>query len=466
MRYHSTRGQAPVLNFEDVLLTGLAADGGLYMPEFWPKMAPDRIASMAGEKYVHTAIKVISPFLGEHSHSLTAEDIETLVVEAYADFGHSAVAPLVQLDENMFLLELFHGPTLAFKDFALQLLGRMFDHVLSRKNRRLTIVGATSGDTGSAAIEACKGRSALDIFILHPHNRTSEVQRKQMTTVDAGNVYNIALDGTFDDCQNLVKQLFADVDFKTKVNMSAVNSINWVRVMAQIVYYFYAAANLGAPSRKLSFTVPSGNFGNILAGWGAYRMGLPVDQLICGSNRNDILARFFKDGVYQSGDVVPSLSPSMDIQISSNFERLLWDLHDQDSDPVNEYLSQYADFGMFGILEQKLHKLRQIMNGISVSDEKTLATMESVHRCCGGLLIDPHTAVGVAAAYAKRRNFKSPMVVLGTAHPAKFPDAVFQATGVRPALPEHLSDLLQRPEKFDILPNDFDTIRQYILDRV
>ncbi len=458
MMYRSTRGSAPILKFDDVLLAGLARDGGLYLPESWPSFSAKEIRSFAGMGYAELALQIVRPFVGD---CIPEEDLKSLIDDAYADFGHAAVAPMKQLDSDLWLMELFHGPTLAFKDFALQLLGRLFDYVLTKRGQRVTIVGATSGDTGSAAIEACRDRSQIDIFILHPQGRVSEVQRRQMTTVQAGNVFNVALDGTFDDCQDAVKAMFNDSDFRDRVSLSAVNSINWARIMAQIVYYFAAGVALGAPDRPIGFSVPTGNFGNVFAAYAAGRMGLPVSQLVVGSNRNDILTRFFETGTMDMLPVEPSLSPSMDIQISSNFERLLYDLLDQNGLAVAETLSGFRATGRFDLAPERLQRARRLFDGYRLDDEETLAEVARLHRETGEV-IDPHSAIGIAAARARRREDVPVMVAMATAHPAKFPDAVERACGLRPELPAALADLYQREESLTSLPNDLAGLMSFV----
>jgi len=450
VKYVSTRGEAPALGFEDVLLTGLARDGGLYVPETWPVFSAAEISSMAGLRYADLALRVMYPYVeGE----IPEAEFASLIDDAYAGFDHRAVAPLRQLDANEWLMELFHGPTLAFKDFALQLLGRLLDRTLTNRGQRATIVGATSGDTGSAAIEACRDREAIDIFILHPEGRVSEVQRRQMTTVPSANVHNIAIQGTFDDCQALVKAMFNNLEFRDEMRLSAVNSINWARVMAQIVYYFHAGLAIGAPGRPVAFSVPTGNFGDVFAGYCAREMGLPIEQLIVATNRNDILARFFQTGAYRKGGVHPTMSPSMDIQVSSNFERLLFDMEGRDGSRVRALMAALDQSGEFEVPEPALADAAKLFDGEAVSEDETLQEISTVTRQTG-LAIDPHGAVGVAAGRRMRRNATVPLISLATAHPAKFPDAVEQATGERPALPERLADLHQRSERFDVLPND------------
>ena len=461
MKYVSTRGQAPVLGFEDVLLAGLARDGGLYVPQSWPQFSKDEIRAMRGLPYSEIAVRIMLPFLGG---AIAEDEFRAIVEDAYATFDHAAVTPLVQLDQRTWVLELFHGPTLAFKDVALQLLGRLFDHVLAKRGERVTIVGATSGDTGSAAIEACRDRQNVDIFIMHPKGRTSEVQRRQMTSVLSDNVHNIALHGTFDDCQDMVKAMFNDVAFRDRMGLSAVNSINWARIMAQIVYYFTAAVALGAPDRKIAFTVPTGNFGNVYAAYGARAMGLPVEKLIVGSNSNDILARFFASGTMSAAPVVPTLSPSMDIQISSNFERLLFDLLGRDGAAVRESMDRFRAEGKFAVTDAQLAEALAVFAGHRVDEAGTMATIEQVWSECNYLL-DPHTAVGVASAETAALDPDVAVVVLATAHPAKFPDAVEKATGRRPELPPRLSDLYVREERLSELPNELGAVQEFVAAR-
>ena len=461
MRYVSTRGAAPILGFEDVLLAGLARDGGLYLPETWPTFSEAEIAAFAGLSYAETVARISAPFMGG---AIPEAELAEIATASYAGFDHAATAPLRQLESGLWLLELFHGPTLAFKDYALQFVGRLFDHVLRRRGRRITIIGATSGDTGSAAIEACRGLSAVDIFILHPRGRVSEVQRRLMTTVEAPNVHNIAIDGTFDDCQDLVKAMFADETFRDEQRLSAVNSINWARVMAQTAYYFYAAVALGAPDRAVSFAVPTGNFGNVYAGRAARRLGLPVDRFFVGSNPNDILTRFFATGILESGAVEPSLSPSMDIQVSSNFERLLFELYDRDGAAVAAAMARFRAEGRLDVGEARWRASTVLFEGFRLDDEGTLTEMARVYAATG-MLIDPHTAIGVAAARANRGDGSVPVVALATAHAAKFPDAVERATGVRPALPQRLADIFEREERMTSLPNDVVGVKAFVRAR-
>jgi threonine synthase len=454
MRYISTRGQAPARDFADVLLAGLAEDGGLFMPETWPHFSPADFRSMRGLPYAELAARVMQPFAGA---SIPFEVLRAICHDAYDGFGHPATAPLVQLETGLFVQELFHGPTLAFKDMAMQVLGRLFDYVLTRGDKRVTIVGATSGDTGSAAIEACAGRDRVDIMILHPHGRTSPVQRRQMTTVHAANVGNIAIEGTFDDCQDLVKAMFADAGFRQEVRLSAVNSINWARIAAQIPYYVASALAVGAPEREVAFSVPTGNFGNVLAAWAARRMGLPVARLIVGSNRNDILARFLASNDMSIAPVEPSLSPSMDIQVSSNFERILFELLDRDSDLTRQTMLDFRRTGRMTVAEPVWHRAHGLFHGFRLDDPGTEAEIRRLHAACG-YLAEPHTAIGVAAARALPCSGDAPVVAMATAHPAKFPDAMERATGHRPALPPRMADLFEREERFIILPNDLATV--------
>ena len=468
MRYISTRhgsqGNPEPLGFEDIMLAGLARDGGLYLPTEWPRFSTAEMVRLAGLSYVDLAFAVMRPFVGDTFDEGT---FRRLIGEAYASFETPEVAPLKRLgdvtrsDGGLHLLELFHGPTLAFKDVALQLLGRMLDETLTARGRHATIVGATSGDTGSAAIEAVRDRKTIDIFMLHPRGRVSEVQRRQMTTVLAPNVHNIAVEGTFDDCQDLAKACFVDLAFRDRHALTAVNSINFARVMAQIVYYFWAALKLGAPQRPVAFTVPSGNFGNVYAGYAARQMGLPVSHFVVGANSNDILARFFESGVMATSTVVPTLSPSMDIQISSNFERLLFDLYDRNGTALADAMVAFRSTGKLTVGANALAGVRQLFEAGRLDDTGTLAAIADCRRRYGET-IDPHTAVGFAVAQQHRRDTAIPMVVLATAHPAKFPDAVEKATGERPALPARLGDLLQRPERTDNLPNDVAALKALI----
>ncbi len=456
MRYVSTRGEAPALGFRDVVLAGLARDGGLYLPETWPALTKSEIAALAGLSYPEAAFRIISLFSGDE---VRAPALKRMIEETYATFRHDAVAPLVQIGPNHFLLELFHGPTLAFKDLAMQFLARLMDHVLAERDARATIVGATSGDTGGAAIEAFRGRSRTDIAILFPDGRVSPVQRRQMTTAREKNVSAIAIEGNFDDCQALVKAMFNDQRFRERVRLSGVNSINWGRIVAQIVYYFTAAVALGAPHRAVSFTVPTGNFGNIFAGYAAKRMGLPIERLIVATNVNDILDRTLKTGRYEVRGVTATTSPSMDIQVSSNFERLIFEAEDRDAASVRGLMAGLSQSGAFTLGASARAKLADIFASDSADEAKTAATISRLFKN-DGILVDPHTAVGVAVA--ERHLGATPMVTLATAHPAKFPDAVEAATGARPELPEWARAILTAKESYRKLPADLATVEQAV----
>ena len=463
--YVSTRGAAPELGFADVLLAGLAIDGGLYVPSQWPSLTVAAFERFASMSYSEIATEVMWPFV---EGSIDQDAFAAIVADAYATFATEEVVPLVDLGDNIWLAELFHGPTLAFKDIALQLVGRLFDHELTRRGEKVTVVGATSGDTGGAAIEALRDRPTAEVFILHPAGRVSDVQRRQMTTVLSPNVHNIAVEGTFDDCQDMVKALFADDQFRESRNLSAVNSINWARVMAQMVYYVTCAVRLGGGAgQPVAFSVPTGNFGNVFAGYGAQRMGTPISQFVVASNRNDILTQFLTTGTMTIGEVHPTLSPSMDIQVSSNLERLLFEIHGRDGAAIAELMARFRSEGTVSVSGDRLELLADHWSAARVDDQQTAATIAEEYER-SGMLLDPHTAVGLAAARQARSDASVPMVVLSTAHPAKFPDAVESASGVRPPLPEHLADLFDRPEKFEVCPNDFVTVRgriEEILDQ-
>lgn len=461
MKYVSTRGKAPVLNFEEVLLAGLATDGGLYVPEEYPVFSSEEMRQMRSLSYADLAVKVMAPFT---KGCFDEAELKETAHQAYGAFCHDAVAPLKQIKDGVWVMELFYGPTLAFKDYALQLVGLMFDKVMRRRGKRITIVGATSGDTGSAAIEACKDRDGLDVFILHPHNRVSEVQRRQMTTVLSENVFNIALEGTFDDCQSVVKALFSDASFRTEYALSAVNSINWARIMAQVVYYFRAALSLGAPERDVSFAVPTGNFGNVFAGYVAKRMGLPVKRLILGSNENDILPRFLDNGVMEKREVKPSISPSMDIQVSSNFERLLFEASGRDAEAVSRLMETFKYEGVYQVPESIFDRIKKDFFGVRCDDARTKEEIGRIYQGSGELL-DPHSAIGAAAAETYPDK-ETPTVVMATAHPSKFPVPVREATGITPALPARLSDLLTRKEVFTVLPNSLEAVKYFIQTHV
>ena len=462
MKYISTRGHAPDLTFEQVLLAGLARDGGLYVPSEFPKFTAEEISAMRGISYNEIAVKVIYPFVKD---SLSLEEITNLVELAYSSFRHEEKVPLKKIGDNEWLLELFHGPTLAFKDVALQLLGHLFNHVLSKNNKKITIVGATSGDTGSAAIDCVKDRECAEIFMLHPKGRVSDVQRRQMTTIMSKNVHNIAIEGDFDDCQAMVKDLFNDLEFRDEITLSAVNSINWARVMSQIVYYFTSATALGAPEKMVSYSIPTGNFGDIYAGYAAQQMGLPISQLIAATNVNDIISRALNTGEYQKGTVCPTISPSMDIQVSSNFERLLFNIYGGDTGAVCQLMKDLEDGGSFKIAPEPLKKAQSIFDAVQVTEEETLATIKRIYEETSELA-DPHTAVGICAAHKMRRDKNIPMVTLATAHAAKFPEPVKQQTGQYPELPKHMADLFEREEKYDILPHDLSVLKKYIRDHL
>ena len=465
LTYVSTRGQAPELGFADVLLAGLARDGGLYVPSSWPSITVGDLERFSSMPYADVAAEVMWPFV---EGSIDRDAFVAMVADTYATFDVEEVIPLTDLGDGIWLAELFHGPTLAFKDVALQLVGRLFDHELTRRGEKVTVVGATSGDTGSAAIEALRDRASAEVFILHPAGRVSDVQRRQMTTVTSPNVHNIAVEGTFDDCQDLVKALFADDGFRDTRNLSAVNSINWARVMAQIVYYVTTTTKLGGGAgRPVAFSVPTGNFGNVFAGYGAQRMGTPISQFVVASNRNDILTQFLTTGTMTIGEVHPTSSPSMDIQVSSNLERLLFEIYGRDGAAVADLMARFRSEGTVSVEAGRLDMLGEHWSAARVDDERTAATIAALYEE-RGVLLDPHTAVGLAAAREVRADSAVPMVVLGTAHPAKFPAAVEAASGVHPELPDRLSDLFDRTEHFVTAPNDYLSVRTMIestLDR-
>ncbi len=462
MKYISTRGRAPVLNFEDVVLTGLASDGGLYLPETLPHFSKEEISSWAGLSYQELAFKVISPFVdGE----INDADLKAIIEKSYSTFRHSAIAPLVQTDQNEWILELFQGPTLAFKDFALQFLGNVFDHILKKRDQKVVVMGATSGDTGSAAIEGCRHCDNIDIFILHPHNRVSDVQRKQMTSVLANNVHNIALEGNFDDCQNMVKASFRDQSFLPDGRqLVAVNSINWARIMAQIVYYFYASLALGGPHRKVSFSVPTGNFGDIFAGFLAKKMGLPIDQLIVATNANDILHRCISNNDHSKKELLHSLSPSMDIMVSSNFERLLFDSYNSDGEAIAQLMEDFKT-GSMVLSDSAFNNVKDNFDSYRLDDDAMIKIIADVFDKTEYLL-DPHTAIGVEAARRVRKNHDVPMVCLATAHPAKFDEAITKAGLQNPKLPHHMLDLFEREERYKVLNNDISTVQEFIQSNI
>ena len=460
MNYQSTRGNGAALNFEGVTLAGLASDGGLYVPDAWPHFSADEIRAMRGLSYVDLAAKIMAPFT---VGSLSEDELRSLCTAAYGRFSHKGVTPLKQLDEQQWLLELFHGPTLAFKDVALQLLGLLFEKFLTKSDTNITVVGATSGDTGSAAIVALAGREKVEIFMLHPHQRVSDVQRRQMTTVLAPNVHNIAIEGSFDDAQAFVKRMFADEKMTARLQLSAVNSINWARLMAQVVYYFYAALQLGAPDRTVAFSVPTGNFGDVFAGYVAAQMGLPVERLIVATNINDILHRALSDGDYSVGSVTPTAAPSMDIQVSSNFERLLFDLEGRDGRKTAQRMAEFESTKRMA-LSPDMREAASLFSSCRAEPGDMAAAMLWAHEVANET-IDPHTAIGLHAARFAGIAPDVPVVTLATAHPAKFRDAVERATGVRPSLPGRVGDLFDREERYDVLPGDYDAVRDYIYDR-
>ncbi len=463
MKYISTRGDATPLSFEEVVLTGLAPDGGLYVPETLPTFSQQEIASWAGLSYQDLALKVISPFVdGE----IPDADLKKIIDDSYSTFRHDAIAPMVQTGHNEWILELFQGPTLAFKDFALQFLGNLLDYILKKRDQKVVVMGATSGDTGSAAIEGCRHCDNIDIFILHPHNRVSDVQRRQMTTVLEDNVHNIAMEGNFDDCQNMVKASFGDQSFLPEGRqLVAVNSINWARIMAQIVYYFYAGLALGAPARPVAFSVPTGNFGDIFAGYLAKKMGLPIDQLIIGTNANDILHRCISDNDHSKKELIHSLSPSMDIMVSSNFERLLFDLYGREGGEIKQLMEDFKS-GSMSLNDKALSTARELFTSYRLEDDEMIDVIRDVFESTEYLL-DPHTAIGVQAARKTRRRQDIPMVCLSTAHPAKFPEAVRKAGQTEdPSLPHHMTDLFDREERLNVLDNDIGVVQQYVADNV
>ena len=459
MRYISTRGEAPPLSFVEAMLAGLARDGGLYVPESWPVFAPEQIAGLAGLPYPELALEILRPFV---DGTIPEGDLARMISEAYGGFRHPAVVPLVQLGPRTFVLELFHGPTLAFKDLAMQLLARLMDHVLRQRGERATVICATSGDTGGAAVEAFRACAQVDVVVLFPKDRISDVQRKMMTSVPDPHVHALAIEGTFDDCQAIVKGLFAHASFRDRVRLSAVNSINWARVVAQVVYYFAAALALGAPARRPAFAVPTGNFGDVFAGYVAARMGLPIDRLVVATNVNDILVRTLKTGTYEVRDVIATTSPSMDIQVSSNFERLLFDAYDRDSHAVRALMGSLAQSRRFTIASGALAAIRARFSADKADEEETAATIRTLRREADYLL-DPHSAVAFAVAEKEGGDRGVPMVVLSTAHPGKFPEAVERAAGVMPRLPAWLADLADRPERMEVLPADQKAVERFIL---
>ena len=481
MKYLSTRGRSPEVGFAEAVLGGLAPDGGLYMPEHWPRLERGEIEALAGLGYAELASRLLRYFSDD---TVTPAALEAMAHRAYDGFSHPEVVPLTEVEPGLYLLELYHGPTLAFKDLALQFLGQLFQHFLGEHNRRCTIIGATSGDTGSAAIAALRGLPAVELFMLHPEGRVSEAQRRQMTTVTDANIHNLAVAGSFDDCQALVKALFADRELRERLLLSTVNSINWGRIAAQIVYYFHAALRLGAPATPVSFAVPTGNFGNVFAGYAAARMGLPVERLIVGSNSNDILTRFFESGEMRTRDVVATLSPSMDIQVSSNFERLLFELCGRDAAAVTSAMAAFHDNGVFRVSAPQLDEARRLFSGCRVDDAATTAGIKTLYESTG-LLVDPHSIIGLTAARKagtdkerpgkagtdKERPGKAglskerPMVALATAHPAKFAPAIERVLGHPPQYPERLQAVMEREERMSRVPNDLDSVRRLVVEK-
>ena len=457
MNYISTRGLAAPLGFEDVLLAGLARDGGLYLPETWPKLSAETIAGLAGRPFAEVAVEVIEPFTGG---AFTRDELLAMAKAAYATFDHPAVTPLVQIDTNLWILELFHGPTLAFKDVAMQLLARLMDRALRGRGKRVTIVGATSGDTGGAAIEAFRGASAVDVIILYPAGRISDVQRRMMTTPREANVHAVAIDGTFDDCQALVKAMFNDHAFRDRMNLAGVNSINWARIVAQVTYYFTAAVALGAPHRPVSFAVPTGNFGDIFAGCVAERMGLPIERLVIGSNVNDILPRAITSGIYEKRGVTATMSPSMDIEVSSNFERYLFEAQGRDAALIRGQMAALAQSGRFEIRGGP-SRLAQDFGAASASEAEVAEVIRRTRKA-SGYMAEPHTACGIFAAERCLPPGSAPRVVLATAHPAKFPDAMEEILGERPSLPARLGSLMSDEERTSLLPNDLGAVERFI----
>lgn len=460
MKYVSTRGNSRPLNFEETIIAGLASDGGLYVPETIPTFSKEKILSFKGLSYEELVFEIISPFIdGE----INDEKLKEIIATSYANFRHDEIAPLKKIGKNEYLLELFHGPTLAFKDFALQFLGQIFDYFLKKRKQHVAIIGATSGDTGSAAIDGCCKSENVEIFIMHPHNRVSDVQRLQMTTILADNVHNIALQGNFDDCQEIVKELFRDESFLKGKKMVAVNSINWCRIMAQIVYYFYSALKLDCFNNNITYSVPTGNFGDIFAGFLATKMGLPIKKLVVATNGNDILHRFFENNDYSRSDLQKTLSPSMDIQVSSNFERFLYYLHDENGSQINDIMDKFKSENIISLSNDKLNKAREIFASGCVSDNDTCETIANIYKNTGEI-IDPHTAIGVKAARNSKNSTDDILVTLATAHPAKFPEANKKANVPESSLPNHLSDLFEKPEKFTVLDNDIEVIRKFVAD--
>ncbi len=458
MQYISTRGLAPPLQFDDVLLEGLASDGGLYVPDKWPKISRSEIEKLKHLPYPDMALEIMYPYIGD---AIPRSILRDILIEAYANFSNSQIAPIKRIDGSTWLLELFHGPTLAFKDYALQVVGKLFNYVLEKKKKTVTIIGATSGDTGSAAIEACKNKKAINLFMMHPKGRVSEVQRRQMTTVESPNIFNIAIEGTFDDCQDMVKLLFSDQEMREKYNLSAVNSINWARILAQIVYYFWAGVSIQDTNKKLEFIVPTGNFGNIFAGYAASKMGLPIQKLLVASNENNILTRYLNTGNMTALDVKSTLAPSMDIQISSNFERLIFDVYNQNGTNVREAMNAFRKTNSIRFSNESWKTICDLFDGFSASDQLIKETILKFYETKGEL-IDPHTATGVAASLENTNHTDTNTVCLATAHPAKFPDAIKDSVGFYPEIPKQLKRIFQQEEQFTVLPNDFGEVKNFI----
>ena len=458
MQYISTRGLAPPLQFDDVLLEGLASDGGLYVPNKWPQLSESEFAKLKNLSYPDMALEIMYPYIGD---VIPREILKDILFESYANFSNSQIAPIKRIDDSTWLLELFHGPTLAFKDYALQVVGKLFNYVLEKKKKTVTIIGATSGDTGSAAIEACKNKDAINLFMMHPKGRVSEVQRRQMTTVESSNIYNIAIEGTFDDCQDMVKLLFSDQEMREKYNLSAVNSINWARILSQIVYYFWAGISLHSSNKKLKFIVPTGNFGNIFAGYAAHKMGLPIHKLLVASNENNILTRYLNTGNMTALDVKSTSAPSMDIQISSNFERLIFDVYNQNGTNVREAMNAFRKTNSIRFSEESWEIICNLFDGFSASDQLIRETILRFYETKGEL-IDPHTATGIAASLVNENNTDTNTVCLATAHPAKFPNAIKDSVGFSPEVPKQLKRIFQKEEKFTVLPNDFGEVKNFI----
>mgnify|MGYP001320041321 FL=1 len=461
IKYSSTRGGESSLSYEDVLLSGLARDGGLFMPEEWPQFSHSDLNEMKHLNYAELSAKIIRPFV---EPCLSENELLNISKDTYSVFNKD-VAPLYQLNKNLHVLELFHGPTLAFKDYAMQFLARAFNQALKKRAQKGVILGATSGDTGSAALEAFKGKENIDIFILFPHQRVSSVQQKQMTWINERGAYALSVKTDFDGCQEIVKDCFEDLKFKDETSLSAINSINWVRLLPQIVYYFYSALKIGVPDKEIVFSVPTGNFGNILAGWMAKKIGLPISKLICGSNQNDILTRFFNNGLMERKNVLPSYSPSMDIQVSSNFERLLYEINERDTDKVKQQMKEFKNYGNFEITKNQLEKINNLFSAYMISDEETLEIINKVYTDYNYIL-DPHSAIGYGAAQkALDNNIISKdmsVISLACAHPAKFPEIISKSINVMPKKPSHLENIMSSKEYFNIMDPSINDVQNFI----